>query len=331
MSWSRVGRLVRHDRAVHARRAPPRRRARAASPARHAPTTRGGGSEVRPRSGRRCEGRSATTARPQVPAVPTAPETGATGRGARPDEHPRPPGRRGSWPEAWSARTATAGSAGPGARAPPRSRRQASTRRSAGLCSPDALPEEAPQLELPLRLVELGRPGRPALEHVGTVDGVAVEEVCDVPDAREAPRAFHGCRVRCMCCASGASHGSSKCSSTTSMSGHTARSGTQGSPFGSAPAAHANAPPTNVPGKGKAMLAHTPSCLPSRAPRCMDRRWVSHRSMPRVGTETTSGVIGSSSGSATSRASSDTRASARSDRWTWSISAEYVAAVLGPD
>ena len=58
-----------------------------------------------------------------------------------------------------------------------------------------ALPEEAPQLELPLRLVELGRPGRPALEHVGTVDGVAVEEVCDVPDAREAPRAFHGCRV----------------------------------------------------------------------------------------------------------------------------------------
>ena len=122
-----------------------------------------------------------------------------------------------------------------------------------------------------------------------------------------------------MCCASGASHGSSKCSSTTSISGHTARSGTQGSFFGSAPAAHDNAPPTNVPGNGKAMLAHTPSCLLSRAPRCVDRRWVSHRSMPRVGTETTSGAIGSSSGSATRRASSDTKVSARSDRWTRSI------------
>ncbi len=35
-----------------------------------------------------------------------------------------------------------------------------------------------------------------------------------------------------MCLASGASHGSSKCSSTTSISGHTARSGNQGSAFG---------------------------------------------------------------------------------------------------
>ena len=44
-------------------------------------------------------------------------------------------------------------------------------------------------------LVELGRPGRPALEHVGTVDGVAVEEVRDVPDAREAPGALDRRRV----------------------------------------------------------------------------------------------------------------------------------------
>ena len=40
---------------------PARPPARAASPARHAPTTRGGDSEARPRSDRRCEGRSGTT------------------------------------------------------------------------------------------------------------------------------------------------------------------------------------------------------------------------------------------------------------------------------
>ena len=51
--------------------------------------------------------------------------------------------------------------------------------------------------------------------------------------------------------------------------------------------------------------------------------------MPFVGTETTSGVIGSSSGSATSSASIDTKVSVRSDRWTCSTPAEYVDGVLG--
>ena len=51
--------------------------------------------------------------------------------------------------------------------------------------------------------------------------------------------------------------------------------------------------------------------------------------MPFVGTETTSGVIGSSSGSATSSASIDTKVSVRSDRWTCSTPAEYVGGVLG--
>ena len=50
--------------------------------------------------------------------------------------------------------------------------------------------------------------------------------------------------------------------------------------------------------------------------------------MPFVGTETTSGVIGSWSGSATNAASIDTKVSVRSDRWTCSTPAEYVGAVL---
>ena len=70
-----------------------------------------------------------------------------------------------------------------------------------------------------------GEPGGPALQHVGAVDGVAVEEVGDVADAREALRALARSRSCAMCWASGASHGSSKCSSTTSSSGQTARSG----------------------------------------------------------------------------------------------------------
>ena len=40
-----------------------------------------------------------------------------------------------------------------------------------------------------------GQSGGPALQHVGTVHGVAVEEVGDVPDAREALRALHRRRV----------------------------------------------------------------------------------------------------------------------------------------
>src|SRR5271170_2505784 len=51
--------------------------------------------------------------------------------------------------------------------------------------------------------------------------------------------------------------------------------------------------------------------------------------MPLVGTETTSGVIGSGSGSATNAASIDTKVSVRSDRWTCSTPAEYVGGVLG--
>ncbi len=99
-----------------------------------------------------------------------------------------------------------------------------------------------------------------------------------------------------MCWANGASQGSSKLASTTSSNGHTARWGSHGSESGSVPAASARAPFTTDPGNGKSMLAQMPSWRPGVAPRWAESRCVSQRSMPRVGTETTSGAMGSSSG-----------------------------------
>ena len=52
---------------------------------------------------------------------------------------------------------------------------------------PDALTQEAPELDLPGRLVELRRAGGPALQHVGSMHRIAVEEVRHMPDAREPP------------------------------------------------------------------------------------------------------------------------------------------------
>jgi len=75
---------------------------------------------------------------------------------------------------------------------------------------------------------------------------------------------------------------------------------------GSTPVAAATALPASVRGNGKSTLAHTP--------RRSDRRWVSHRSMPRVGTESTSEANGSSSGSASRSQSASTSPSARSAR-----------------
>ena len=59
---------------------------------------------------------------------------------------------------------------------------------------------------------------------------------------------------------------------------------------------------------------------PGDVPSTVESRWVSHRSMPRVGTATTSGVNGSSSGSMTMSARASTRRSARSARWIVNIS-----------
>src|SRR4051812_13973235 len=48
-------------------------------------------------------------------------------------------------------------------------------------------------------------------------------------------------------------------------------------------------------------------------------RWASHRSIPRVGTATTSGAKGSAGACASSARSPATRPSARSERWMWSM------------
>ena len=72
--------------------------------------------------------------------------------------------------------------------------------------------------------------------------------------------------------------------STISSSGQTARSGRHGSASGSMPDATATASATSRPGGGKSTFAQTPSARPGDAPSPADSRWVSHRSIPRVGT-----------------------------------------------
>ncbi len=113
-------------------------------------------------------------------------------------------------------------------------------------------------------------------------------------------------------------HGSSRHPSTTSRRAQTERSGSHGSVAASMPEAVATASPTRRRGDGKATFAHTPSARPGVAPSRPDMRWLSHRSIPRVGTATTSRANGSAGGSASRPASASTRASARSARWTWS-------------
>ena len=112
-----------------------------------------------------------------------------------------------------------------------------------------------------------------------------------------------------------ASHGSCRHSPTTSSSGQTARCGSHGSASGSMPDAAATASPASRRGNGNSTFAQMPSARPGVAPRLADIRCVSQRSIPRVGTEMTSGANGSASGSASRRPSASIRASARSARW----------------
>ena len=65
-------------------------------------------------------------------------------------------------------------------------------------------------------------------------------------------------------------------SSTTSSSGHTARSGSQGSLSPLDAGGRGHRAPTSLPGNGKSMLAHTPSPRPAAAPRRAESCWVSH-------------------------------------------------------
>ena len=146
--------------------------------------------------------------------------------------------------------------------------------------------QASPQLGLPSRLL----PGRPRAHHLRPLKRVAVKQPGDVPDAAEPPRAV--CNVP----RQQRIHGSSMHSSTTSSNGHTARSGRHRSLSGAIPDATASASSTSFRGNGNSTFAHTPSLRPGVAPRCIDSRCVSQRSMPRVGTAMTSGANGSSSG-----------------------------------
>ena len=104
------------------------------------------------------------------------------------------------------------------------------------------------------------------------------------------------------CAAKLRSHGSPRHPSTTSSKAQTARSGNHGSASASIPDAVATASPTSLRGDGKSTFAHTPSPRPSPAPSRSDIRCASHRSMPRVGTATTSGANGSGNGVGQQRA-----------------------------
>ena len=131
------------------------------------------------------------------------------------------------------------------------------------------------------------------------------------------------------CAAKLANHGSPRHPSTTWSRAHTARSGSQGSASASIPDAVATASPTSLRGDGNSTFAHTPSLRPSPAPSRSDIRCASHRSMPRVGTATTSAANGLGSASASITRSASTRPSARSARWTWSTSESLPGGELG--
>ena len=92
--------------------------------------------------------------------------------------------------------------------------------------------------------------------------------------------------------------------STTSSSGQAARSGSHGSADGvDSPTRAATDSVTSRWGNGKRTFAQTPSERPAELPSTAEVRCVSQRSVPRVGTATTSGMNGSPSGSASSPAS----------------------------
>ena len=100
--------------------------------------------------------------------------------------------------------------------------------------------------------------------------------------------------------------------------GHTARSGSQGSALGSVPEATARlARGPRSPETGTRCWHRLHRAHRGWPPAFDDRRWVSQRSMPRVGTDTTSGVIGSWSGHGHEVPPASTPApSAESERWT---------------
>ncbi len=163
---------------------------------------------------------------------------------------------------------------------------------------------------------------RPGGEHRGAVQGVAVKQAGQVAH-RGQPAALAGGAHRVRRCGAGAqiarraspARARAAHSSTTASSGHTERSGSHGSSAGSIPDAAATASVTSRCGEGNSTLAQIPSARPGRAPSTEDIRCVSQRSIPRVGTATTSGANGSAGRQRESSASASARASARTARW----------------
>ena len=181
-----------------------------------------------------------------------------------------------------------------------------------------------------VRLVELGRPGRPALQHVGPVDGVAVEEVGDVADAREAPASLPTVAELRMCCGQGREP---RFVEVLLDHLHQRPHGALGHPgvrfrIGAGRQRQRSADQRPRETGRRCWRTRRPACprgrrgAPTAAGSATARCRVSAPRRPR-------GSSGRRAGRRPGRASTDTRASARSDRWTCSTSAEYVAAVLG--
>ena len=273
-------------------RVPLRHRAPAASRERRDPKKRGVG--CAPAAGGRVLGRGRTSRdarRPGPPRDPTTPATGARRRGGRRARRRSPRGHRGSWPAAGSGRTATAARAGRATLSPcatsgtPRAGARPDS-------APDPVSQTQPELDLPRGLAELRSPLGPPLQHVRAVDGVPVEEVGHVPDAREALRPLNGPRLADVL----RQRRQPPLVEVRLHHFHQRPHGALGRPgvgVGVDVRGRGQRAVHQRAGKGKSTLAHTPSCRPCRAPRCPARRCVSQRSMPRVGTETTSASIGS--------------------------------------
>ena len=193
----------------------------------------------------------------------------------------------------------------------------------------DPLAQPPPQLGLPARVVGRTPPApscpsrRPGADHLRAVQRVAVEQLGEVAQrARGAARGAPG-RPSAGPPEVGGERREPRLAEVLlddlEQRPDRALGRATGRRPASMPEAIATASPTSRRGDGKPTFAHTPSARPGDAPSRSDIRCESQRSMPRVGTATTSGANGSSGGSASRPRSASTRPSARSARWTCSI------------
>ena len=168
--------------------------------------------------------------------------------------------------------------------------------RTCGGSAVDAVDEGLPQRRLPAEVVvEVG--SRRRASRRAAAGAVARRRRraprCDAPRRSAAPAVAPARRPSSKCprwVASVLHHGSSRLSSITSSSGQTMASGAHGS-SSAVPVISA----ISECGFLNSTPAHTPSA-PEPRPRTWDRRWLSHRSIPRAGTRTSSVANGSSSG-----------------------------------